>query len=287
MYYIYKITSPSGKVYIGQTKNLQNRLAYYKWLGKRLEKQPKIFRSLKKYGWKNHTFEILLEGLSKNEANEKEIENIEIYMKNNISLNCTKGGNNVSVYMTIPIIQLDLDKNFIKRYESTQEASIITNIKHQSINHALKNNNYAHGYLWIYESEYLNNKEITWDKYKSPRVKEVIQYNFLLNEINRYKNPREASEKTGVKKGNILVCLSGQTVTAGGFIWRYENFYYKPIEKTLTLLDFEGNLIKEFKSIAEASRFYNISQGGICDNINGKIKKSKLGIWKYKMQTIS
>lgn len=41
--YIYKITSPSGKKYIGQTVKLKERIYYYKTL--RCKKQSKIFNS--------------------------------------------------------------------------------------------------------------------------------------------------------------------------------------------------------------------------------------------------
>lgn len=54
---IYKITNPDGKVYIGQTVNLKNRLASYK--RGNCSNQPKIHASLKKYGFDSHNVEIL------------------------------------------------------------------------------------------------------------------------------------------------------------------------------------------------------------------------------------
>lgn len=56
---IYKITSPSGKVYIGQSWNILRRIWAYR-AGK-CSKQRKLFHSIMKYGWDNHTFEILHE----------------------------------------------------------------------------------------------------------------------------------------------------------------------------------------------------------------------------------
>jgi len=56
---IYKITSPSNKVYIGQSINIDERIRKYKIL--RCKNQPKIYNSLKKYGPKNHTFEVIEE----------------------------------------------------------------------------------------------------------------------------------------------------------------------------------------------------------------------------------
>jgi group I intron endonuclease len=57
MIVVYKITSPSGKVYVGSTVDWKKRLATYKKLN--CKKQIKLFNSLKKYGAENHTFEIL------------------------------------------------------------------------------------------------------------------------------------------------------------------------------------------------------------------------------------
>lgn len=54
---IYKITSPSGKVYIGQSANMAERVRKYKYAG--CKKQRKLYNSLKKYGFKNHQFDII------------------------------------------------------------------------------------------------------------------------------------------------------------------------------------------------------------------------------------
>lgn len=56
---IYKITSPTDKVYIGQTVNFNQRVRHYKSLICRA--QPKLYNSLKKHGWDNHKAEILFE----------------------------------------------------------------------------------------------------------------------------------------------------------------------------------------------------------------------------------
>lgn len=53
---IYKITSPTGRVYIGQSWGIEGRLKYYQRGANK--KQCKIYASLKKYGWQAHKFEI-------------------------------------------------------------------------------------------------------------------------------------------------------------------------------------------------------------------------------------
>ena len=56
---IYKITSHSGKVYIGQSIDIEDRWNKYRRL--RCKSQPKLYNSLKKYSWEQHIVEILEE----------------------------------------------------------------------------------------------------------------------------------------------------------------------------------------------------------------------------------
>lgn len=54
---IYKITSPSGKVYIGQSRNIRNRFITYKRYS--CKSQTKLYASLKLYGSSSHEFKII------------------------------------------------------------------------------------------------------------------------------------------------------------------------------------------------------------------------------------
>lgn len=54
---IYLVKNPSNKVYVGKSISIKDRWEKYKKL--RCKSQPALFNSLKKYGWENHTFEIL------------------------------------------------------------------------------------------------------------------------------------------------------------------------------------------------------------------------------------
>lgn len=56
---IYKITNPKGKIYIGQSTNIQNRFKQYK--SPHFKKQYKLFYSIEKYGYNSHVFEVLEE----------------------------------------------------------------------------------------------------------------------------------------------------------------------------------------------------------------------------------
>ena len=59
---IYKITSPSNRIYIGQSSNVKERFKAYKQLQKS-KFLTKLYRSFLKYGIENHKFEIIEECL--------------------------------------------------------------------------------------------------------------------------------------------------------------------------------------------------------------------------------
>ena len=56
---IYKITNPSGKVYIGQTWDWSMRIAFYRT--RNCKTQIGVYNSLIKHGYDNHEFEIICE----------------------------------------------------------------------------------------------------------------------------------------------------------------------------------------------------------------------------------
>ena len=66
---IYKITSPSGKIYIGQSVDLEKRFNTYKRL--ECKKQSRLYNSLKKYGIESHLLEIICQ-CEIHELNDKE-----------------------------------------------------------------------------------------------------------------------------------------------------------------------------------------------------------------------
>jgi group I intron endonuclease len=66
-YLVYKHTSPSGKAYIGQTKNYSKRCLQHR---SPLNNNCASFsNAIKKYGWDNFHHEVLIDGLSLDDAN--------------------------------------------------------------------------------------------------------------------------------------------------------------------------------------------------------------------------
>ena len=86
---IYKIISPSGKVYIGQSKNIEKRFCQYKRL--QCKSQKVLYNSLIKYGIENHIFEVVIKCLPE-ELNINEVKYIQEFDSYKNGLNMTKGG---------------------------------------------------------------------------------------------------------------------------------------------------------------------------------------------------
>lgn len=86
---IYKITSPSGRIYIGQSKNIEKRFLQYRRL--QCKYQKLLYNSLIKYGVENHVFEIVLQCLPE-ELNLNELKYIQETGSYKDGLNMTKGG---------------------------------------------------------------------------------------------------------------------------------------------------------------------------------------------------
>lgn len=92
--YIYKVTSPNGKIYIGQTINKKQRKYHYK--ANDFKQQTKLWNSSQCHNWNPfETYEIIEEclcGVNKENLNNREQYWIEFFDSFKNGLNCNEGG---------------------------------------------------------------------------------------------------------------------------------------------------------------------------------------------------
>ena len=124
---IYKITSPTGKIYVGQSGFIERRFQKYKRL--ECESQPRLYNSLKKYNIESHIFEII-ERCDKVLLNKRERYYQDLYSATGVTgLNCdlTTDGNckkKTSVETRLKISKALLGRSKSKRaLKNIQEAS--------------------------------------------------------------------------------------------------------------------------------------------------------------------
>lgn len=203
-YCVYKHTSPSGKVYIGITcKNPE-----YRWNHGRGYWQNQYFtNAIQKYGWENFSHEVLFSGLSKEEAETKEVELIALYD----STNREKGYNH------------ELGGN--TRGKTTQETR--QKISQSRKGKCVGEDHPMYGKHLSAERRHKisvanRGKCLPRSEEHRRRISEVRRKPIVCIETGiTYNSGLEAEEQTGISRANICACCAGERKTAGGFTWRY------------------------------------------------------------------
>ena len=206
---IYKITSPSGKIYIGQSIHIQNRFSAYKRLSNCSE-QHKLYRSFLKYGVQNHIFEII-EECQLDTLNARERYWQEFYDTINNGLNC--------------MLTRDADRSGKHSQETIEKMRIAAKGKTKSSEHAEKIRQIRIG---TKQSEETKRK-------RKETLKAICKSEEWLAKVTRkpvvqikdskvvaeYPSILAAKQITGIT--TVGDCLAGRVKIAGGFIWKYKN----------------------------------------------------------------
>ena len=204
---IYKITSPSNRIYIGQSTQIDYRWNQYKYCNNTYNNyNPLINRSFLKYGWENHKFEII-EECDINILDEREIFWIAEYKCNFKrypelkGLNLTDGGN--------------------------KPPSNIGRIKTQKELHSISLKN-------------INN-------FASKRIKNIHQYDSNGNLIKVWSDTFEFGKNSQFKYYHVIKCCKGELTNYLKYIWRFENdqFDKYPTKEKLRYIKLLNKIKKE------------------------------------------
>lgn len=243
-YLVYKHTSPSGKVYIGITKQTVNG----RWKnGFGYASSPHFWSAIKKYGWDNFKHEIIKDCLSEDEACEMERSLIAECNATDrrYGYNQKTGGETGSSLNEEVRLKMSLShKKFceehpevckriaekIKGYKHTDEAR-------KKMSEAAKGRHYVLTQGWknkigeANKSRLLEDKKLYEDTCRRCRengnkvARSIVQLDLDGNLIAIFKSGKEASRETGVHDGNIVNCCKGRQLTSGGYKWQYANDY--------------------------------------------------------------
>jgi group I intron endonuclease len=183
---IYKITSPSGKIYIGQSINIVIRWKKYEILD--CKTQIKLYRSLKKYGYENHIFEIV-EECFENHLNEREIywgEYFNVLKENGLVLRLGKSRGRWSEEI----------KQKMRKPKSEETKQKMRKPKSKSFPKS--------------------------EEYKIKMSKPLLQYDLEGNFIKEWSSGTQVKQILKIHSSNIPACCQGKKKTVGGYIWRYK-----------------------------------------------------------------
>lgn len=119
---IYKITNPKGRIYIGQSINIESRIKGYS-KGNNFVKQRRLYNSIIKYGFSNHLFEVL-EECNEDELNIRERFYQDLYdVTSKNGLNCRlTATTDLSGKMSLESIKKRSDTRKSKKIKITEEA---------------------------------------------------------------------------------------------------------------------------------------------------------------------
>lgn len=239
MWSVYKHTSPSGKVYIGITKNIKHR---WRNNGAGYKGSTRIHNAIIKYGWDNFKHEILFSGLSRKDACLKEIELIEYYHSTDIKYgyNLQSGGqsfisneesrrkiSNALKGHTVtedtkaklrqarskPIVCLE--NNIV--YENCDKAAEMLGLSNTSIGKVTNGKQENCGGLHFAKMEDFIRGELPVFNAKPSQYKKVrcVSNGLIFNNIS------EASKMTGISRRAISYACNGRYKTSGGLKWEF------------------------------------------------------------------
>lgn len=202
MYTVYKHTSPSGKVYIGIT----SRKPEVRWGNGRNYVDNEYFtRAINKYGWDNIEHEILFAGLSKEDAERKEIELIKEYRSTDraFGYNIENGGSALG-----------------KHSEYTKQ-KISESLKGERNPRFGKKFPYQMRNRTVSDTERIN-RSLSHENQTPVNKRAVIQYEKDGSFLNWFESMTEASNFTNIAVSNISRCANGERKTAGGYKWVFD-----------------------------------------------------------------
>lgn len=254
-WHIYKMTSPTDRVYVGMTSNIIKRKAAYSGLD--CKSQPLLFKSIEKYGLSNLNFEIIdkFDG-TLSEAKSKEMFWIRTYMSNYCKypemrgMNLTDGGQGTLGYK-VSDAQKEITSKRNKGYKHTEKAKI-------KISEASKGNMWNIG------------KKRTPEHIESLRKANIgNKYNLGRKQLQEEKNKRAAKLILSHTKEWKLNHSKKLTEVIGKSILQY---------------DIHNNLIKEYPSITIAEKELNLKKYYIKYFLkSGTLSKKTKSYFKYKI----
>jgi group I intron endonuclease len=256
-WHIYKITSPTGRVYIGVTSNYKKRIYAYKCGD--CKSQSILYNSIVSHGFINHDIEIIESFIGTTlEALSKEMFWIRTFMSNAIKyrdmngMNLTDGGQGTIGYRhTEAAKQVLSEKN--RQYRHTDEAK-------KKIGAASAGNKYNVGRKGKSDKWYEAMRLVhTGNKYNSGRTqsKELIEKRFL--KLRGRRQPAEHVEN----RRKAITELQGRPIV------QYDN---------------SGKVVAEYESISRAAKSIGASAAMVHMAANGVRKTCKGYSLKYKTE---
>jgi len=251
---IYKITSPSGRIYIGQSWDIEKRWSDYKV--KRSNSQRKLEHSLLKYGIENHIFEVIHELPA-----DVEQEILDRYEQ--LYMDAYRDGG-------VELLNIREAGSKGKLNQETKNKIGKANAGKPSFN---KGKKIPHSKETI---EKIKNTNTLFEKGTIPWNKGKSGYKLIIKD----KPKRILSEEERKKLSKILKGKKKSPRTK-----EHVKKIANKIKRPLLQFDLEGNFIREWSSLKEVTDTLKIDSKIIISSAKNRMKRKPRKhkfIWKYK-----
>lgn len=270
---VYIIISPSGRVYIGYSKDIFDRWSDYKCLD--CKGQRKLYNSFLKYGVENHIFQIVqeceFEHLSRCERYWQEFYDV----TGPKGLNCilTETDEKPRVYSEETRLKISLanigkivGEETRRKISLANKGSIVPEERKKRISEALIGR--------VFSDETL--------KKMSDRAKNISEETRQKMRIAQQNMTQETKDKISAAKKGVFLGKRGKLLSEETRK-RIGDGHSKPIFQ----YDMEGNFIKEWKSATEAAKALGLKgSGSIINCLKETSKSARKFKWKYKLTKI-
>lgn len=196
--------------------------------------------------------------------------------------------------MAKPVLQFDLDGQFLNRWECVKLAEDNTGISiHPK---AMSSGNC----IWIWESEYsdeLLQKKVDWLQENHKSIEKIYQYNFELELVGIYDSFADVERQTGFPKESICHATLEQRV-GNDYLWLKESQLeneqmilhnilnqsrkYIAFHKPIYQIYLNGDIIKLWNSAAEIYQEYPNSKASINKCLNNRLNFFNNCLWIYE-----
>lgn len=194
---IYRITSPAGKVYIGQTRNVYLRTKSYRSV-KGCKKQRWLYHSLQKYGWGAHSFELIHELPS-------DISDAALNEYEHLYWLCYKDAGFELLNLSIPGVTSKHSEESRRRMSAQRIGNKNRLGKKGTLDAQTRKRMSDSKKGATFTDEHKNNIRLS-----NPRRREVIVRCIKDNSVQKFSSMREAAKSLKTCQSNITRCLTGE-----------------------------------------------------------------------------
>lgn len=281
MYSVYIHTNKiNNKKYVGITKQEPKKRWRYQGIG---YKGQRFYNAIQKYGWDNFDHDVLFTNLTKEKAEEIEVDLIAKYktLNSDFGYNVHRGGD-LSNSRSVSVDQYYYDGTFIATYEKIMDASVSTGIDFSQIAKCCRGDiTHTGDFVWCYKGEIPN------FSYVPTEIKRVEQHTLDGEFVAIYDSIIVASKETTFDRHGIFDCCNHRQKTAYGYYWCYEGQYdFKGKSTRLMKImkyDLDGNLLGTYDNANDASETVDVTPDAILKCCNNDGCSTSAGfVWRYE-----